>query len=81
MVTQKSSKNKENDDIEAIVPLLPIKHASEDETRAHYITFEVRVVADSNEAGKYKKHMRLFEGLALLQTFYYDKERLKIYRF
>lgn len=60
MVTRKSSKKKENDDIEAVVPLLSMKHVSNNETRAHYITFEVKVMAGSDTAGKYKKYVRPF---------------------
>ena len=41
MLTKKSSIKKEQDNIEAVVPLLPTKYISNDETRTHYITFEV----------------------------------------
>ena len=61
MPTKNRSQNRKNEDFEPVVPLVPPKPTSNTKDRSNFITFEVKVIAGSESAGKFKKHVRLFD--------------------
>ena len=61
MSTKNHSQNRKNEDFEPVVPLVPPKPTSDTEDRSNFITFEVKVIAGSESAGKFKKNVWLFD--------------------
>ena len=61
MSNQNRSRKAENEKFQPIVPLVPPKPSSEAQDRTNFITFELKVIAGSDSAGKYKKQVRLFD--------------------
>ena len=61
MPNQNRSWKAENDKFQPIVPLVPPKPSSDAQDRTNFITFELKVIAGSNSAGKFKKQVRLFD--------------------